>query len=270
MDDAKKDLLKVLGIISALFILWIFLADTEKEQPLIKTMDGAETIKGSENDVPKNQPEIYLKSVSNARKSNVQEEYIEIMADSQNKESVNISSWSLGNQNGIKINLGQAVKIYHSGQVNYKQDIILAPGEKVIVVSGQSPLGTNFQVNKCSGYLGELQNFIPKLSSDCPEIFDPNRIPIGIDDDCIKYLERNARNCQTYYSFPPELSGACVDYLNRKANYESCVTNHQNDPDFLNPEYRIYLNQVQEIWNDENNKIILYGQNGKTIDSRAY
>ncbi|MFH1551427.1 MAG: hypothetical protein ABIC36_00935, partial [bacterium] len=189
MDDAKKDLLKVLGIIAALFILWIFLADTEKEQPLIKTMDGIETIKSSEQE--NNQPEIYLKSVYNARKSNTQEEYIEIVADSQNKEPVDVSSWTIANEKGMKFFLGQAVKIYHSGQVNYKQDIILAPGEKVIVVSGQSPLGTNFQVNKCSGYLGELQNFIPKLSSDCPEIFDPNRIPIGIDDDCIKYLERN-------------------------------------------------------------------------------
>lgn len=270
MDEAKKDLLKVLGIIVALFILWIFLADTEKEQPLIKTMDGTETISGSENEGPKNQPEIYLKSIYNARKSNVQEEYVEIMASSQNKESINASFWSLGNQNGTKIILGQAVKIFHSGQINYKQDIILAPGEKIIAITGQSQLGINFQVNKCSGYLGKLQTFIPKLSSDCPEIFDKNKIPAGLDDNCLQYIERNIKNCITYYSFPSELSGACVDYLNRKANYEGCVNGHQNDPDFLNPEYRIYLNQTKEIWNDENNKIILYDQNGKTIDSKTY
>lgn len=207
-------------------------------------------------------------NVRSARESEPSKEYIEVQASKNNKNSLNISRWRLKGKIGLDVAVGQGTILYMPGQVNPKQDIVLKPGEKAIIVTGLSLLGTSFRLNKCTGYFEQSQDFTPRLPRECP-LSEDEDLPNNLKDACLDFIEKIGR-CEVVQSIPPAMDQTCQNYVSTKISYKSCVEVHKNDADFYEPEWRIYLGRSEELWKRSREVITLTDQNGKIIDSKPY
>lgn len=266
-DQAKKDLFLALGFLVLLFFVWLFSGGPSRPSftkgPFVET-----SFQAAEDSIYKYTAN--LSSSYNAKKSDSQEEYVEIRASSINKEPINISNWTLENQNRIKVKIGQASQLPFLGEINQQQDILLNPGDQAVIITGQSPIGTSFRINKCIGYLSQMQDFIPILPRNCPDPVKDEMLPASLDNKCIDYIDREFELCTIYITLPTALSSSCKEYINERLNYNGCARWHKRDSDFYKPEYRVYLKRSSELWNNGHEKIILYDENGGIIDWSSY
>lgn len=287
--DARKDLYWALFFIIVIAIVWYFTGGPTRpsatsgiflERPLEKHEEElkktTEQITSGETTPPQelSPDESLYKSKAvlevgyAAKETDPQREYIKIRASSQNNSPLRITGWSLEGKGGLDIKIGKGAYLVYSAQVNPQEDIFLKPGEGAIVSTGESPIGTSFRLNKCTGYFEQFQDFYPSLPKEClypdEEILLPN-----LDDKCLDYLETLSR-CEMQISIPPGLSNACQTYINDKINYKTCVEVHKNDSDFYKPEWRIYLGRREEIWKNKRETIVLKDENNKIIDWKSY
>ncbi len=226
-----------------------------------------ETKELTEESVYKNEAE--LTAGSGAKKTNPKEEYVEIKISSKNTKSLLVSDWILKGQKGLDIKLGKAAYLPYSSQINLQESVFLQPGDNAIVVTGASPIGTSFRLNKCTGYFEQFQDFFPSLPKQCPYPKDED-LPSNLNDECLDYIEKLPK-CEAHIkAVPPGLSIACQNYINEKINYNTCVEIHKKDSDFYKPEWRIYLGRNEELWKNKRETIILYDENNEIIDSRSY
>jgi hypothetical protein len=293
MDDARKELMWVIFLLIFLAIAWYvsggysryspvgsgpFLkspTETHQEE-LRKQTEQVISGGGASEETAKQQTnesvykyEAELSVGSGAKKSNLQEEYVEIRASLKNTKPLLISEWFLKGKKGLDIKLGKGAYLPYSAQVNLQEPIFLQPGEKAIVVTGVSPIGTSFRLNKCTGYFEQFQDFIPSLPKQCPYPEDED-LPANLNDNCLDYIEKLPR-CEAHIkAIPPGLSASCQNYINEKINYNTCVEIHKNDSDFYKLEWRIYLGRSEELWKNKRETITLYDENGKIVDWRAY
>lgn len=208
---------------------------------------------------------------SNARESNPKREYVEINAASNNTGPIIISGWTLTGREGLDIAIGTGTILPFLSQINTQYAVSLEPGGKAIIVTGQSPVGTGFRLNTCTGYFNQFQEFNPRLPQECPEISEENLpgIPLNFYDNCIDYLRSTSR-CIMPLSVPPSVGNDCVLYISEKANYVGCVTDHKNEPDFYKKEWRLYLGRDKELWANQRDTIILRDDSGRIIDRISY
>jgi hypothetical protein len=290
MEDAKKDLFWVLFFLIALALVWyytggpsrpssrsgLFLETPQQKQAEELRRTTTEEVTGEAEEKEEEQlsaeSAYKYKAVLNvgyaAKKSDPQKEYLEIKVSSQNDKPLRLTGWILVGKQGLDIKIGQGAYLVYSAQVNPQQDIFLQPGEKAVIVTGESPIGTSFRLNKCTGYFEQFQDFEPSLPKDCPEPEDEN-LPSNLNDQCLDELERLPR-CEMLISIPWELSIPCQNYINDKINYKTCVEAHKNDADFYKPDWRIYLGRNEELWKNKRETIILKDENGKIIDWKSY
>jgi len=219
----------------------------------------------------------YNKKVSIRRclgsRTSVNTEYIELSIDLPVSEKVLISDWSLKSEmTGAEIKIGNAAKLPYTSQINKEFPIFASGGDKIIVSTGRSPLGVSFQVNRCSGYLEQFQDFEPSLEKNCPLIQDEN-LPVygpnSFDDECWDYIDRISR-CETPLTFPLGMQYECRSYLTTEVNYNACVNNYKNENNFYQPEWRIFLERTAELWKKEREIIKLLDAQGKTVDVYSY
>ncbi|MCK4918610.1 MAG: hypothetical protein KAS02_02415 [Candidatus Pacebacteria bacterium] len=206
-------------------------------------------------------------------RSNVNEEYIKLKVNNLEGEKVNISDWKLKSGiTGTEVILGDAVKLPYTSQKNYLQAVFVSGGEEIIIISGRSPIGFSFQINKCSGYLEQFQDFEPNLDKKCPLIEDEN-LPItgpnSFNPDCWDYIDSISK-CETPLNYPLDMQSECRNYLVTNANHNACITSYKNDFDFYKPEWRIFLNRSQELWRKTREIIELRDSQGKLVDSYSY
>jgi len=212
---------------------------------------------------------VFITNVDGAMEQNPEKEYIELIASRSNKQDVNISGWKLRNSKGEEFVIGRGVKVFYSGVLNEKNDIILSPGDRVVLSSGESPVGLSFAVNKCSGYLEQFQDFNPGLTKRCPNPAD-DFSSANMNEACKAYLSTLAL-CEVYAGERPQgLDSACINYLNNEINYNSCVDKHRTDADFYNKEWRIFLRKQKELWANNGDLIRLYNSEGSLLDSARY
>ena len=199
-------------------------------------------------------------------------EYITLRADNNLKEKIHLTDLTLKSAaSGVKVKIGQGIYLYFSGTINPAQDIFLGPGETAYIITGRSPLGVSFRVNKCMGYLAKNQNFTPYLYGDCPAVRNEPlpKAPNQLNDNCLDYVERFPA-CTTFTTGKLELSPECNNFLIEKANYGYCVQTHKNDKDFYQADWRIYLSRDETLWKSKRETIELLDQNSKLIDSVSY
>jgi len=280
--DALTDLKWLIFVIIIIWFVWFFTGGPERERSqhglFLKPpapLDTGETY-GELPDL-KNEKlfdiktrtsifrdEILISDTRNAKEGDVNMEYIEIKASNTNKDSVYITNWTLKNSLGGIITIGKASKLPYSGKINEENRLFLSRGDKAIISTGRSPLGVSFQVNKCSGYLEQFQNFYPSLSSSCPSI------NVQLEQECVSYVS-TLPSCKIYIDeLPSNLSDSCKSYIRNQVNYNSCVETHKNDSDFYKPEWRIYLGKNIEFWNNTSDLIRLYDQSGSLVGTSSY
>jgi len=235
------------------------------------------------------------------------QEYITLQANSGNKDSINITGWSLTNGKdrkffpvndrqvkGIsnKVMLPKATLLFIPNGANPQEDIVLAPGGKAVITTGKVANGipfeikTNFKENICTGYIENFKyyNFTPSLNTNCPNPESEEGVA-SLDDTCYKFV-RQMGSCHTpefkdvvyknkvpltgYVDDAGNLTYACKDFIKSHYNYNSCVANHLSDENFFTKEWRVFLNQPFELWAKDREVITLYDREGKIVDELTY
>jgi hypothetical protein len=198
-------------------------------------------------------------------------EYVLLHASDSNKEDIAISGLTLKSViSGKSSVIGAGTYLPYPGVINDSQKILLAPGAFAYIVTGFSPTGFSFKLNKCAGYFGQFQDFLPALPIDCPlpKFEATPKPPNQFSDQCLDYID-TLPACKITTEIPNYLPNNCKDFLS-SLNYNSCVRNHKNDIDFYNNEWRIFLNRNELLWKSKRETIQLLDQNGKVIDSKTY
>ena len=206
-------------------------------------------------------------------KDDVDREYIELSVGDFINGKILISDWSLKSEmTGIEIKIGNASKLPYTSQINTESAIFVEGGDKIIISTGSSPIGVSFQVNRCSGYLEQFQNFNPYINKDCPLVEDedlPVFGPNAFNDECWDYIERISR-CETPLDFPLDMQYECRTYLTNEVNHNACVSNYKDKTNFYKPEWRVFLGRRNELWKKDREIIKLLDAQGKVIDTYSY
>ncbi len=202
------------------------------------------------------------------------QEYVQLSLSRNAPAPVTISGWTLfseATKAGAVIPYGTEVP--QSGVVNRQNPIALSPGDRVLIITGRSPIGVSFRENKCIGYLGSFQAFSPAFPNSCPLPENDLKSFYGSDYvrdvDCIEYVDDIPR-CKVITRPPEDLSDACVRFIDTYLHYNGCVAAHQNDDDFKGDTWRIYLGRVSTLWRTKHEVVKLLDQEGKTVDAFAY
>lgn len=200
-------------------------------------------------------------------------EYIEI--EVSGSSPVNITSWSLQSAvSGERLFIPPVANPFILGSVNTLEPAYLAPGDTAIVVSGPSPVGVSFHENMCTGYLNELQQYVPPLSNDCPRASDalsetPDTLRI-YGASCFDYVASIPQCHFPGVLLPSSLSAPCRSYLVNTYSYNGCVQANRYDPSFPSSAWRIYLNSRVELWDNAHDIIRLLDSQGRTVDTLTY
>jgi len=202
-------------------------------------------------------------------------EYVELETAYNATSPITITGWRLQSMlSHTTATIGVASKIATSGNGNVEGPVIALPEDRLIVLSGHSPIGASFQLNMCSGYLEQFQDFSPSISRRCPlpeeelELVDSDTLRFG--SACLNYIE-SLPGCEMPLEALPEgFPSACVLFITEKINYNSCIKNHHTDPEFLLHEWRVFLKSDGELWNNDREIIRLLDENGKTVDVFSY
>lgn len=219
--------------------------------------------------------QVHIESTSGTRESDARSEYVEIAARSYNTAPVPLTGWSLQSAlSGARIAISRGADPFYVGVVNTQDVIRLNAGMRAIVATGISPVGTSFRENMCSGYLGQLQQFSPSISSNCPApssilpITDENIRTYG--ENCFDYLQ-GAPQCSAPLSdMPTSVSANCRAFLQNNLSYNGCVNANRWRTSFNGDTWRIYLNARSELWGNSHDVVRLLDAEGRTVDVATY
>ncbi|HEC32884.1 MAG TPA: hypothetical protein ENI63_01330 [Candidatus Kaiserbacteria bacterium] len=214
------------------------------------------------------------KSSSGPKQNKPKDEYIILNISSKLRKPLTITGWKLQSMVTNRIvTIPKATKISTSGSVNIEQPIVVYPQDEVYLLTGYSPVGNSFQINKCSGYFEQFQDFTPSILKECPlpkdEFAFTKSDPLRFGDECLSYIEDLSRCNMPLEALPIGFPDSCVIFITEEINYSSCVKNHRNDDDFFKPQWRVYLKRNQELWNTRD-IIRLLDADGKTVDVFSY
>jgi hypothetical protein len=200
-------------------------------------------------------------------------EYAVLRMDGNATTTAQLSGWRIQSVwSGQGTTIPNGVALYWSGQINGQNSIVLSPGDTVYLITGVSPIGYNFKLNKCSGYLSQFQNFTPYISTNCPAPRDENlsSIPRRVENNaCFDYIN-NMQSCrQQIDPLPTNFSYECANFIS-KLNYNSCIDTHKSDSNFYQKEWRVYLGRNSTLWQSEREDIVLYDSDGKIVSELTY
>ena len=205
--------------------------------------------------------------------TNSSKEYVVIRATNATT-SINITGWRLVSQNtGTSVTIPQGTYLFFTSTVNALQDIYITGNDTVYLVTGISPVGTSFKVNKCSGYFEQFQNFAPYLSTSCPAPRDENlsEIPrLSINNSCFDYIDSFPKCRIQTEPLPTNWSYECKNFITTKVSYASCINIHKEDKDFYGHEWRVYLRRGESLWKNSSEDIVLYDNLGKVVSELKY
>lgn len=206
---------------------------------------------------------VRIESIKNLVDYQPKYEEISLVADGIS-DKVDITGWSLvSNKNNFVITFG--IKNLDFSKSFQESNIVLKKGDRVKIYSTYSPLGVNFALNKCSGYLNNGYFFVPPLEKNCPR---PEKRDIAhLSGICQEYILK-LDSCEIPKLFQINNSDpACLGYLN-KINYQGCFEKYKNASDFYTKEWRIFMGR--EILDDLHDKVLLFDRNGLLVDEYIY
>jgi len=254
---------------------------TEKEKIALELKQAGEEVKKVEEALKKLEEEqstsIYKGKIKISKclgsRTDVDKEYLEIVANLSTNEKIQISDWVLKSEmTGTEIKIGNASKLPYTSQINKETPVFLSNKDKAIIVSGRSPIGVSFQINKCSGYLEQFQDFEPYIKKQCPLVEDEDLPIIGpnaFNDACLDYIDSISK-CETPLTFPLDMQYECRTYLTTEVNYNACVDNYKNKSNFYEPEWRIFLDRTNQLWKKDREIIKLLDAQKKIVDICSY
>jgi hypothetical protein len=216
---------------------------------------------------------ITISSSSGAKQSSPDKERIELKVSSNVEEKIKITGWRLESAvSGVGDNIDGGTYLPYSAQINNELDIFVGAGDKIIITTGRSPLGTSFRLNLCTGYFEQFQDFDPSIRKTCPKPIDelPNLGP-GLEFEACYEFVRKLPRCEMYLKeLPLKTGGACLNFITEDLNYNNCVSDHKEDENFYSNEWRIFLGRSSELWKNKRELIKLIDNEGKVVDAVTY
>jgi hypothetical protein len=197
-------------------------------------------------------------------------EYIVLSTRLNRNETVPITGWKVRSiVTGSELVVGGAASIpYVDTRVN--DPVNVRAGDRIFLYQGKSPIGTSFRTNFCMAYLEDRNRFTPSLSTwECPDLSESVYRPLT--DACLDYIDTLPR-CTTMRerNIPEDVSISCKNYVLQNANYNTCVEDYRNDPEFFQNDVRLYSNKPKIMWKEENDYLLLLDQFGNIVDSYEY
>ncbi|MFH1979148.1 MAG: hypothetical protein ABII97_02095 [Patescibacteria group bacterium] len=204
-----------------------------------------------------------------AKEREAQKEYVEVRLSSSAKTPVNMGGWVIEGTSKFALKMPKAVALFFTNKINPEKEIILSPGDKAYIISGRSPIGSSFHLNKCMGHFTNFQTFYPTIRKECPYPKDENW-PASLSFDCIDFIETLPR-CEANFTIPGSLGGNdCINAINNTLGYNNCVELHKSDADFYKKVWYVYLDRSDDLWNDRHDTIVLKNKEGKAMASVTY
>lgn len=192
----------------------------------------------------------------------------QVMLQGVSADPVSITGWTFGSK---KYNTQYGVPSVaqdipnHPYFASMQSAIKLTNKTKLVVHMGRSPLGVDFRMNRCIGYLNTYYpNTVPNY---CP----------GMNQDEVKNLTAYCKTAisRTGQCREPNLSDAkmdseCHDYLYSHFTYSQCVVNNNSFYDFYMDEWWTYLNLSSQVWASEADSLLIKDQDGLLIAEVQY
>ena len=207
-----------------------------------------------------------------ARQTDPQKEYIDIVYRtsflSEDPLPLDMSGWTVENKRGDRFGLGYTANLPYTGQVNTLSRLIVPPSSAVHIITGQSPVGSNFRVNICAGYFTQFDKIEPSLAQKCPRPSD-EPAQTNLLDVCRDYIESLPR-CRIPQNTLLDISNTCRAYITANINYSGCVANHKIDQEFYKNEWYVYLARPTELWKEKRETIILRDRQGNEMAKLEY
>lgn len=226
----------------------------------------------TEHDISYLSKDLIIDSKGGALATNQNKEYIRIVASVKNVSNKVISDLILkSGVTGLSAVIPQGKSLPIVGQVSENSPISLLPGGRAIITTGESPIGSSFEINTCSGYLGQFQEYTPALRQECPYPTDELKSVLpSYDSTCIDFVA-NIPRCGAYTGvIPSSLSNSCRAFITRDLTYNGCVAIHKNDKGFFSGEWRLFLSKQSEMWRNSQEIIKLIDAKGNTLDAITY
>ena len=229
------------------------ISQTSPQKPEIKTDPSRSQYEGK----------ISVQLYNHSNKAN--DEYVTMY--NMGTSSIRITGWRIENQRGIWSEIPKAEVIPRSD--GYEEDIILRPFGTAHIHTGTRDGGGSFRENACSGYLSELETFVPPLSYSCPqrpsveELYNRRFNPA-----CITFI-RNQSMCRAVNTVPyptsVEIGSACVEYINANLNYAGCVRAHRTDKDFFKDRWHVFFKRTEKLFDSVYHELIIKDEQGLTV-----
>ena len=202
------------------------------------------------------------------------QEYVVIRVNGNATTTIPVTGWTLHSTNtGSTITIPKATYLYFTRTINGENDIYLEPNDTLYLITGISPNGVSFKLNKCSGYLTQFQTFIPYINNNCPAPRNEDLSSIKKivpNDACLDYIQSFPICRAETKNLPVGWTYECTHFIYDKLNYSSCVNTHKTDKDFFGHDWRVYLKRSEHLWKDRREEIILYDNLGKIVSTLTY
>lgn len=199
------------------------------------------------------------------RFGNLSAQQITLYAYVQGAATVDVTGWSIKTNRGGTY-IPQAVNLYDPSGLTAASDIRLDSSDYLNLYANSSP--TNMRVNKCSGYLNQVNQFNPPFPSQCPYA---NRSEISsFSGQCQNYILSIGVCGMPNMASPsiPRNDYSCDTYLQNHFSYKSCFDDHLKDQDFLSNEWRVWMGSSPlDPYHDN---VELLDNNGLLVDVYAY
>lgn len=181
------------------------------------------------------------------------------------KDAINITGFKIKSLKKGETIIGKATNL---PQLDFTpSDIWLSGSESVDIIIGSNPLGTNFRVNNCFGWLKDIYNFGYFLDY-CPGQFKLEELR-DLDSSCMDLILRTGSCRMPNEDTLNKQSGKCRDWALKNMNYGTCVASHKNDSNFYKG-WKIYTGNNNPIFDPRHDRIELLDQNGFLVDSYEY
>ncbi len=183
---------------------------------------------------------------------------------------VNVTGWTIASSRS-SVPIPRAFNIPEIDAT--EQDILLAPGGELIIVTGTPSYQQNFRENQCVGYFNETHSFTPSLSNSCVDD-NPDRSKLlgrGFNGACVDAIHAVSSCRLPRGPFPvADIKKECVNYMNENFSYVGCVKNFRDRKDFLKSTWRVSLKRNQKIFDPRHDRVTLRDQNGLLVDEFEY
>lgn len=192
--------------------------------------------------------------------ANNEPENITLISNITGSQTIDVTGWVVQANRASQV-IPQAVRTLDVLRPSLAGDIVIAAGDILNIYGTGSPIGANFRLNRCSGYLQDRFNFIPELPRDCPAIQRSDIV--AFTGSCQDYL-LNLPSCrEPVASAVPPNDSLCRYFINN-LNYLGCVDRYKNTAAFLKNEWRVWLGN--NFIDNLHDRLLLLDKSGKLVD----